>query len=46
MNSRFELARTDGIHWFVNGNKVEAVKSGRSAAVFEIGRLMVNEEIL
>ncbi len=46
MSYLFELARTDGVHWFVNGNKVEAVKSGRSAAVFEIGRLMVNEEIL
>ena len=35
------LVRTDGNHWFVDDHKVEAVKSGRSAAVFEIGRLLV-----
>ena len=35
------LASTDVNHWFVDDHKVEAVKSGRSAAVFEIGRLLV-----
>ncbi|MCT7051826.1 DUF6710 family protein, partial [Salmonella enterica] len=40
MSWLFELVRTDGIHWFVGGQKVEAVKSGRSAAVFETGRLL------
>ncbi|ELQ1293903.1 hypothetical protein QTL46_004689 [Escherichia coli] len=41
MSWMFELVRTDGNHWFVDGQKAEAVKSGRSAAVFEIGRLLV-----
>ncbi|WP_404328054.1 DUF6710 family protein [Klebsiella pneumoniae] len=41
MSRLFELVRTDGNHWFVDDHKVEAVKSGRSAAVFEIGRLLV-----
>lgn len=41
MSYLFELVRTNGVHWFVNGQKVETVKSGRSAAVFEIGRLLV-----
>ncbi|EPO3854712.1 TPA: hypothetical protein N2R33_005416 [Klebsiella pneumoniae] len=41
MSWLFELVRTDGNHWFVDNHKVEAVKSGRSAAVFEIGRLLV-----
>lgn len=41
MSYLFTLIRTDGIHWFVNGQKAEAVKSWRSAAVFEIGRLFV-----
>lgn len=41
MSWLFELVRTDGNHWFVDDHKVEAVKSGRSAAVFEIGRLLV-----
>ena len=45
MSWLFELVRTDGIHWFVNGQKVEAVKSGRSAAVFEIGRLFENVRV-
>ncbi|CAH6232237.1 hypothetical protein AI3058V1_4822, partial [Citrobacter freundii] len=40
MSWLFELVRTDGNHWFVDGQKAEAVKSGRSAAVFEIGRLL------
>ena len=41
MSYLFTLIRTDGVHWFVNGQKAEAVKSWRSAAVFEIGRLLV-----
>lgn len=41
MSYLFALIRTDGIHWFVNGQKAESVKSWRSAAVFEIGRLLV-----
>lgn len=41
MSWLFDLVRTDGNHWFVGGQKAEAVKSGRSAAVFEIGRLLV-----
>lgn len=41
MSWLFELVRTDGNHWFVGGQKAETVKSGRSAAVFEIGRLLV-----
>lgn len=41
MSWLFELVRTDGNHWFVGSQKVEVVKSGRSAAVFEIGRLLV-----
>ena len=41
MSWMFELVRTDGNNWFVEGPKAEAVKSGRSAAVFEIGRLLV-----
>ena len=41
MSWMFELVRTDGNNWFVEGQKAEAVKSGRSAAVFEIGRLLV-----
>ncbi len=40
MSYLFERVRTDGIHWFVDGQKAEVVKSGRSAAVFEIGRLI------
>lgn len=42
MSWLFDIVRTDGNHWFVNGKKAEAVKSGRSAAVFEIGRLLVD----
>ncbi|MHA3928350.1 DUF6710 family protein [Klebsiella oxytoca] len=42
MSWLFDMVRTDGNHWFVNGKKAEAVKSGRSAAVFEIGRLLVD----
>lgn len=41
MSYLFELVRTDGIHWFVDDKKIEAVKSGRSAAIFEIGRLLI-----
>ena len=40
MSYLFELVRTDGNHRFVDGQKVVALKSGRSAAVFEIGRLL------
>ncbi|EBW7114479.1 hypothetical protein DQC29_21945 [Salmonella enterica subsp. enterica serovar Telelkebir] len=40
MSYLFELVRTDGIHWFIGDKKAETVKSGRSAAVFEIGRLL------
>ena len=39
MSWLFELVRTDGNHWFIGDQKVEVVKSCRSAAVFEIGRL-------
>lgn len=42
MSWLFDMVRADGNHWFVNGKKAEAVKSGRSAAVFEIGRLLVD----
>lgn len=41
MSYLFAMIRTDGVHWFVEGQKTEAVKSWRSAAVFEIGRLLV-----
>lgn len=41
MSYLLALIRTDGVHWFVEGQKTEAVKSWRSAAVFEIGRLLV-----
>ncbi|EPK4722929.1 DUF6710 family protein [Klebsiella oxytoca] len=41
MSWQFELVRTEGNHWFVDDKKVEAVKSERSAAVFDIGRLLV-----
>ncbi|MEG3133047.1 DUF6710 family protein [Rouxiella sp. T17] len=41
MSFLFALIRTDGVHWFVSGQKAEAVKSWRSAAVFEMGRLLV-----
>ncbi|WP_208952489.1 DUF6710 family protein [Rahnella sp. ChDrAdgB13] len=44
MSYMFELVRADGVHWFVDGQKTEAVKSGRSAAVFEIGRLIAEGE--
>ena len=40
MSYLFELVLTDGIHWFIDGQKAATVKSGRSAAVFEIGRLL------
>lgn len=40
MSYLFEQVHTDGFHWFVDGQKAEAVKSGRSAAIFEIGRLL------
>lgn len=36
----FERIKTDGIHWYVDGKKTEMVKSWRTAAVFEIGRLI------
>lgn len=41
MSYLFALIRTDGVHWFIEGQKTEAVKSWRSAAVFEIGHLLV-----
>lgn len=40
MSYLFYSIKTDGLFWYVNGDKVEPVKSWRSAAVFEIGRLM------
>lgn len=40
MSYLFDLVHTDGVHWFVDGEKAEVVKSGRSAAIFEIGRLL------
>lgn len=40
MTYLFERVRTDGVHWFVDDRKIEAVKSWRSAAVFETGRLI------
>lgn len=40
MSYLFELVRTDGLFWYINGQKSEKVKSGRTAAVFEIGRLL------
>ena len=39
MSWLFELVRSDGNLWFIGYQKVEVVKSCRSAAVFEIGRL-------
>jgi hypothetical protein len=41
MSHLFGLVRSDGVNWFVDGHTVEPVKSWRSAAVFEIGRLLV-----
>lgn len=41
MSCLFERVRTNGIHWFVDDQKVTTVKSGRSAAIFEIGRLLI-----
>lgn len=41
MSHLFGVIRSDGINWFVDGHTVEPVKSWRSAAVFEIGRLLV-----
>lgn len=40
MSFLFERIKTDGIHWYVDGKKTETVKSWRTAAVFEIGRLI------
>ncbi|MEN4545912.1 DUF6710 family protein [Pantoea agglomerans] len=40
MSFLFELVRTDGLYWFIEDQKAERVKSGRTAAVFEIGRLL------
>lgn len=40
MSYLFALIRSDGVHWFIEGQKTEAVKSWLSAAVFEIGRLL------
>nr|WP_329503046.1 DUF6710 family protein [Klebsiella aerogenes] len=39
-----DVVRTDGNYWFVDEQKIEEVRSGRSAAVFEIGRLIVEEK--
>jgi hypothetical protein len=36
---------TDGVYWYDNGNKIELVKSARTAAVFEIGRLMTENPL-
>lgn len=41
MSYLFALIRSDGVHWFIEGQKTEPVRSWRSAAVFEIGRLLV-----
>lgn len=43
MSYLFQRVRTDGIHWFVDGEKFEFVKSWRTAAVFETGRIMVEK---
>jgi hypothetical protein len=40
MSYLFQIIKTDGAFWYVNGYKAETVKSWRSAAIFEIGRLM------
>lgn len=40
MSYLFDIVCTDGVYWFINGAKVEKVSSARSAAVFEIGRLI------
>ncbi|QHM74063.1 hypothetical protein C7M51_04424 (plasmid) [Mixta intestinalis] len=40
MNYLLERISTDGVHWFVDNIKTEAVRSWRSAAVFETGRFM------
>ncbi|YAP82658.1 hypothetical protein AB0856_003980 (plasmid) [Xenorhabdus stockiae] len=42
MSYLFETIRTDGIHWYVNGQKKESVRSWRHAAFFEIGRLLTD----
>ncbi|MCY0775197.1 hypothetical protein OWK27_21150 [Enterobacter cloacae complex sp. 2022EL-00788] len=42
MSFLFERISTNGIHWYVDGKKTENVKSWRTAAVFEVGRL-INE---
>ncbi|HHY0525332.1 TPA: DUF6710 family protein [Vibrio parahaemolyticus] len=44
MSYLFERIRTDGKYWFVDGQKIEPVKSTRSAAVFEIGRLLADDK--
>lgn len=38
--SLMEVVHTDGRGWFLNGEKIESVRSGTNAAVFEMGRLM------
>lgn len=40
MSFLFETIKSDGIYWYVNGKKEEKVSSYRSAAFFEIGRLI------
>lgn len=42
MSYLFEIVRTDGIHWYVNGVKDELVRFYRHAAFFEIGRILTN----
>nr|WP_249431018.1 DUF6710 family protein [Enterobacter cloacae] len=42
MSFLFERISTNGIHWYVDGKKTENLKSWRTAAVFEVGRL-INE---
>lgn len=44
MSFLFERIKTDGIHWYVDGKKTETVKSWRTAAVFEIGRLITTQK--
>lgn len=42
MSYLFEKVKTDGVYWYVNGQKEEPVSSWRHAAFFEIGRLLVD----
>lgn len=42
MSYLFEKIKTDGVYWYVNGHKKEAIGSWRHAAFFEIGRLLID----